>query len=308
MIKYYAVAAMLKMFSTCSPMETFYRSLGNRLGSKKRIEKGIPKYYIENVNWILDICKKHNVIKNGDKLIELGTGWVHWQAITTKLFFDIEATLFDIWDNRQFDALKKYLSEYSEYLDRELDIKPNQKEHAMNLLKTILSVNSFSDLYNLLKFNYVIESSGNINKLEKESFNVVTSLSVLEHINKNILSEYMKDLYRILKPGGYSIHKISLYDHIYNYDKSVSPKYYLRFSDNVWRYCFENKVQYFNRVHKSEWLSLFKSTGFDLIDEKSLYIDVSNIKVNKYYKNHHKKDLSCVSMNIIHKKPITKEI
>ena len=42
---------------------------------------------------------------------------------------------------------------------------------------------------------------------------------------------------------------------LYHYDTSVSAKNYLRYSDAVWKRWFENRVQYFNRVQRREWLT-----------------------------------------------------
>ena len=303
MVKYVTVAAVLKLFSSCSPMKKLYRTLGNKFGSNKRLQSGIPDYYIENVKWILDLCKKHNVIKDGDKLIELGTGWLHWEATTTRLFFEIEAILFDIWDNRQLGAFKGYFAELGERIEKEIGIDPAQNEHVQNTIRDILSVDSFDDIYDLLGFQYVVEPSGKLNNLQDESFNVIISLSVLEHIKKDILYEYVQDFYKLLKPGGYSIHTISLVDHLYLYDKSVSPKNYLKYSDTVWKYCFESEVNYINKIQKSEWLDLFKGAGFDLVEEESLYSDIGKIKIDKKYKNFDKRDLECISMQVVHRKP-----
>jgi hypothetical protein len=82
--------------------------LGNTWGARKRSAGRMPAYYPARINRMLRIARTYGVPKDGDRLIELGTGWLHWEAITTRLFFDVRCTLFDVWDNRQIDGLKNY--------------------------------------------------------------------------------------------------------------------------------------------------------------------------------------------------------
>lgn len=115
----------------------------------------------------------------------------------------------------------------------------------------ILSADSFDTLYQQLGFQYVIDSTETLRQFHEKAFDVVISAGVLEHIDKCIFPAFISDFYRLLKPGGYSIHLINIADHLYAYDTSVSRKEYLRFSNTFWKLFFENKVQYFNKVQRS---------------------------------------------------------
>lgn len=303
MIKYAITAMGLKFFSSCSIMRRLYRFLGNTYGMKKRLNGDIPSYYIDRIKRILQLCSEYNVIKDGDKLLEIGTGWLHWEALTAKLFFDVEATLYDVWDNRQFDALKHYFSQLDYVLDHKIDISDAQRRRAHTIIKQILASNSLDTLYKQLGFQYVIESNGTLGKLPDQSFDVIVSGGVLEHVNRDILGTFIHDFYRVLRPGGYSIHSINIGDHLYAYDKNASPKEYLRFSDNTWKVLFENQVQYFNRVQRSEWLSLFDKAGLKIIEEDSEYSGTGSFKVHKTFAHLDKADINCTLLNISHQRP-----
>jgi len=96
MLKYVLTAITLKAFS-CSPLALrLYRVLGNTLGGKKRAKGPMPNYYLERVKRMLHLSRRYGVPKDGDRLLELGTGWLHWEAITTRLFFDVQGILFDV--------------------------------------------------------------------------------------------------------------------------------------------------------------------------------------------------------------------
>src|SRR5262245_55360107 len=122
MVKYVLAATALKAFSWSSSTMRLYRGLGNKFGAKKRASGIMPTYYFERVNRMLRLHKRHGIVKNGDRLLELGTGWLHWEAITCRLFFDIQAVLFDVWDNRQLSGLKNYITQLDAMLEK-LDVE-----------------------------------------------------------------------------------------------------------------------------------------------------------------------------------------
>ena len=298
-------AAALKIFFTFHPMKKIYRLIGNEILSKQHVKRWLPKFYVSRARLFLELVKKYDAIKNDDELLELGTGWVHWESTFIRLFYKVNITLFDIWDSRQLKRFKRYFTELAEVIDEEIDIASTQYEHVHSLLRAIPSVSSFDDLYHLLGFQYVIEPNGTLHHFQDESFNAIFSFAVLEHIKKDILSEYIQDFYRLLKPGGYSIHLIDLRDHLFYCDPSVSQKNYLRYSDKVWKRYFENNVQYYNRVQRSEWLNLFHSAGLELVEEVTLQTcNVNTIKVDKKYENLDRQDLECKVLRVVYRKPL----
>jgi len=302
MFKYIMTATALKMFSISPQTKQLYRLLGNTLGQSRRIRHGLSSIYVDRAKSILEWCERYHIIQKGDRLLEIGTGWLHWEATIIRLFYDVEITLFDIWDNRQLGVYKNYLAQLEEIIDRELDMDSIQSERVHKLLRAISKASSFDDIYNLLGFQYVINPSGTLKQFQDESFTVIFSCSVLEHIDRGILPEFVRDFNRLLIPGGYSIHLIDLGDHLAYYDKSVSIKNYLRYSDSVWRRYFENDVQYFNRVQHPEWLDFFQKAGFEVMEEESLLADIGTIKVNRSCTYLGKQDLQCKTLRVVHRK------
>jgi predicted SAM-dependent methyltransferase len=270
---------------------------------KKRLNNDIPPYYIERINRLLRLCSDYNILKNGDAIIEIGTGWLHWEAASIKLFFDIQAILFDIWDNRQFEALKHYFNILDKMLDNEIQFSNTQRSRAHKIISQIISADSLDILYEQLRFKYVTDSCGRLRRFPDKSFNVVISAGVLEHVREDGISELIQDFYRVLKPGGYSVHSINMGDHLFAYDTNVSRKEYLRFSDNIWKIFFQNDVQYINRVQRSEWLDLFNNVEFRLINEETEYSNMDNLKIHKQFKHLDKADVESTLLRIVHQRP-----
>jgi cyclopropane fatty-acyl-phospholipid synthase-like methyltransferase len=302
MVKYVMTAAALKFFSTTPQTKQLYRLLGNTLGQRMRIQHGLNRQYLDRAKQILELCEKHHAIQKGDRLLEIGTGWLHWESTILRLFYDVEITLFDVWDNRQLGSYKQYFGQLEEVIDKELAMDPMQRERVHTLLRAILKASSFDEIYTLLGFRYVINPRGTLEHFQDESFTVIFSCNVLEHVDRGILPKFTQDFHRLLKLGGHSVHQIDLGDHLAYYDNGVSVKNYLRYSDKIWRRYFENDVQYFNLVQRPEWLDFFRKAGFELVEEESISADIGTIKVDKSKENLDAQDLQCRTLRVVHSK------
>jgi hypothetical protein len=295
MLRYLATAAALKLFSCGAPMQRLYRILGNSVGSRKRLLGEIPSYYFERIRRFLALSEKYNFVKDGSKIMEVGTGWVHWEALTIRLFFDVHAVMFDRWDNRQFYGLKHYFSLLDELIDERINLTQRQSQRAHRVIKDIFSADSLDALYKRLQLAYIVGGIETLSQFPENSFDLIVSAAVLEHVDKTILYELVGEFSRLLRPGGYSIHSIDLSDHIQHYDKRVSER--------CWQRCFHNEVQYFNRLQRPEWLRIFNGAGLRLIGEDPDYTPIGSLKIDKQYQCLDKSDIACTYLRIVHQKP-----
>lgn len=302
MVRYLCTAAALKAFS-CGPwMRGLYRTLGNQVGNRRRGAAAMGSYYMDRVKRMLRLQKQCGLVRSGDRIIELGTGWLHWEALTIRLFYDVQAVLFDVWDNRQLSGLKNYLVQLNSALNDGFGLSAAELTRAQSLIQVITKVESFAELYKLLGFEYVLESSGSLRQFPTGSFQLVVSAGVLEHVKREAVPVLLRETLRVLKPGGWALHSIDTQDHLSHYDSTVSKKMYLTFSEPTWRYLFENKVQYINRLQRGEWLELFKSGGFELVDEDSWQVKIGQLKLAERYAHMDTRDLECGVLRVLLKR------
>lgn len=300
MLKYVAAAAALKTLSLSS---SFYRALGNTVGARRRINTGLRQQYLDRAKNVFALARQYK-LKDGDRLLELGTGWVHWESLIYRLYCDVETVLFDVWDNRQLEPLKRYCAQLESVIDNQIPMDAAKGRRVHQLLRQISAVSSFDELYRLLNWKYVVEPSGKLNKLADGSFNLVYSVNVAEHIQKEIVPGYVKDMHRILAPGGLSIQTIDLTDHLTTqFEKDVSLKNYLKYSDRTWKLLFENNVQYFNRIQAPEWLAYFADAGFELVQDFSEFKNPGPIRIHKQYSHLKPQEIECMTLNVVHRKP-----
>jgi SAM-dependent methyltransferase len=303
MVKYIGYALALKTFSCGAPMRRLYRLLGNHFGSRRRAFGSMPDYYVERVARMVELARTHGVVRDGGRVLELGSGWLHWEAITLGLFFDIEAVLFDVWDNRQLSGLKNYLQQLQAKLHGQFGgVSDDLLARARDRIGMVLSVKSFDELYGLFGFQYVIDSSGSLSQFSNESFDLVVSGGVLEHVKREAVAPMLRDAYRLLKPSGWALHGINIADHLSHYDRTVSKKFYLSVPEWVWRGLVQNEVQYINRLQKGEWMNLFRESGFDVVTESGARVDISGLKMAKRFRQMDRTELQYTSLRVLLRK------
>ncbi|MEJ2864281.1 SAM-dependent methyltransferase [Actinomycetospora flava] len=270
MLKYAGVAAASKGFSASAPGRRLYRRLGNVALERSRRAEGLPQRYLDRAERLLALCETYDVLAPGDRVLELGTGWVHWEATVLALHHDVSVTLFDVCDNRLLGAYRTYLAGYRAHLAAAPDGDGTRR--ALDRLDAALAADDFAGIYRVLGFDHVIEPSGHLDGLDAGAYALEVSADVLEHVPAGMLAEYLDEAHALLRPGGHAIHQIDLADHYHYFDPSMSPKHYYRYSDTTWRRWFENDVQYFNRVQRPEWRALFAGAGFGMVedDDRSL--------------------------------------
>jgi SAM-dependent methyltransferase len=303
MIRYMATALALKCFSATTSTRGIYRALGNRLGDRRRRAGAMPSYYPERLRRMLRLDREFKIVKHGDRILELGTGWLHWEAMTLRLFCDVRSVLYDVWDNRQLGGLKNYVRQLGAMLGDGFDLTPAELERARSLIEKIGRVESFDELYGLLNFEYVVEETGSLSRFVSESFQLVVSGGVLEHVPREALPMLMKETFRVLKPGGWAVHSIDTSDHLSHYDPSVNKKRYVAFSETTWRLLCDNHVQAINRVQRGEWLELFRSPGFEFVEEEYREVDISCLKIAPRFAGMDRRDLATTVVRLTLRKP-----
>ena len=302
MIKYHLSALALKGFSCCGPARTLYRGLGNWVGAKKRATREMPSYYFDRVERNVSLCRKYAPLQGHDQLLELGTGWVHWEALTLRLFFDFQAVLYDVWDNRQFMPLKSFLRQLEQRFGQPGFLKDCDLDRARTLIRKIEALDSFDQLYDLLGFRYVVDPSGLMQDLPRESFRVAISAGVMEHIPASTAPQFVSNMASRLAPGGVGLHSINTADHLAIYDDSASPKQYLTYSDSQWKLLYENGVQYINRIQRSQWLKMFADAGFSLVEESGSHADLAHLRIHPQYQGLSRKDIECLNLVVVVRK------
>ena len=195
----------------------------------------------------------------------------------------------------QLDALKSVFNKLAVCWEQDDSVDAKQRE----LLALIQTVGTFDELYGHFKANYTINSEGSLAAYSSDTYDLIISFHVMEHVDRNSIEQSIGHMCRMLKPGGYCIHQIGVDDHLVHYDSKVSKKNYMRYSLSERKYLFENIVQYHNVLQGADYLRYFGNAGFDLMEIDREYCDIAGINIHADWAGYSQEDQETTIFTIV---------
>lgn len=101
------------------------------------------------------------------------------------------------------------------------------------------------------------------------AFEACVSTSTLEHIPVDTLEAILRELRRIVVPGGVVAALIDYSDHYAQGDKTIGWLNFLRFSEAEWRR-HNHRFFFQNRLRHAHYRRLFEAAGFTVLEEAAL--------------------------------------
>lgn len=141
-----------------------------------------------------------------------------------------------------------------------------------NISDTVFSYARHAKLRN--NYNYYDNGAKSLNRLSAESYELIFSHSVMQHIFVDNVEHVVNELFRIGCNGSIHIHYIDLLDCF------SGGKNHFRFSNKLWHSkLIQNAGFYTNRIYADLWVEIFLKNGFELIEYE---IEMNNnIKLSK---------------------------
>lgn len=305
MLRYQAAALAWKAFSTTPATRRLYRKLGNAV--KGRSTTDLRRGYIERGAWLIQHLRAFGLLDGRElHVLETGTGWMNFLGMTLALAGVSHVDLYDVWDNRQFGRMQRSFATIAPHFAA-LGLTPEEQRKAAVALEKLVAAKGFDELYEALGLSYIVDPTGELDPIATGTYDALCSIDVFEHVYSGSLRKNIGGMFRVLKPGGYSLHQVGLDDHLAHSDKSASPKQYLQFGDTEWKLRFDNDVQHFNRVTHDELRRYFRDAGFE---EVSVTAELNREAVDrlpriaKRFRNQSEESLYATRGFMIHRKPI----
>ena len=147
------------------------------------------------------------------------------------------------------------------------------------------------------RITYLAPSDATRLSLLGQSIDLHLSVTVLEHIPRNVLAGVMKEAKRVLANDGVALHAIDLSDHFQHTDNSITRINFLRYSERKWQAIAGNQFAYCNRLRASDYLSLFREQEWEVedmltaVDEESIRAVSSGLELDRSFARYAVDDL-----------------
>ncbi len=244
-------------------------------GTLRRMKRRLRPYQTTIASWTLeeglrqvDLLREVGCELRGAQILEVGTGWQPIIPLLFSLAGASRVVMIDsqrLMDAHTFGGTVQNLVAHAPLISSRLGIDEGTIRD--ELAKPTADLNSL-----LQKFRLEYSAPCELSSfgLEKQSFDVITSRAVLEHVPPAGLTQLLGSVLHLLKPGGWTCHAIDNSDHWSHNDKRISRVNFLRYSDRWFNFLNRfNPLDYQNRLRHSEYEAMFLNLGFEIVISRS---------------------------------------
>jgi len=177
-------------------------------------------------------------------------------------------------------------------------------------LKVVFTKNNFlTEFKNSFNILYMAPADARKTGLDDNSIDYVLTNAVLEHIPAQILSDIMKETFRIMKPGGVMSNIIDYRDHYAYSDNQINFYNYLTLSKEQWK-MLNPDIMHQNRLRHRDYSEAALKAGFEIVKEDVTLPDkvlsdlFSKMKISYEFKNKYSdEELKILGSQLVLRKP-----
>ncbi|NUO18830.1 methyltransferase domain-containing protein [bacterium] len=251
--------------------------------------------------------RRHGFEISGEKtFLEIGTGWdvnVAFLARLTGFGRVVTVDAFRHLQTKQIEACVKLFPQLAGELCTSFSLDEESLRRKIDEGSRI----SGEEFCGWAGIEYIAPISREYGEIETGTCDVVYSTAVFEHIYVADVIETLKQIHRVLKPGGVTTHVIDLKDHFAYYQPGLPYNHFLRFSESEWMKWAGNPMSFTNRLLASDWERLFRDSGLDVVQFEEV-IETSLPEMDKGllhedFRHRSERDLRVGELHVIARKP-----
>jgi SAM-dependent methyltransferase len=257
-LKAHAMAVLSRIPGGRSIYHRLQRLLGtNRLDADEGVRRSLE---------VLDLLARAGGTFRDATALEIGTGWRPFLPLTlflagTKriITLDVNPWLTLTYAMETYRAIEPQLPTIIEQLQEE---KGRVRERYHSLAPGGKSLSSFLAAAGI---DYCYPGDARSTGLPEASIDFVCSSNVMEHVPPDVIRKMHSESFRILRPGGFVIHRFNPGDHFASVDRSITKANFLRFSEKEWRWYGGSGLSYHNRLRCVQHRDLLYAAGFEIV-------------------------------------------
>lgn len=242
-------------------------------------------------------------------VVEIGTGWIPAVPLTL-LVAGLRVDTYDVTrhvDAKLFMRTRDVLRSRSERLAQAAGLPESV---VADQLEAIATVEDFATAARRLRGGYAAPVDTTCLPYAADEVDVVLSNLVLQCIPREVLRPVLAETFRILKPGGYAIHRLYLGDEYAGRDPQRDRLHYLTYSERTWQRWFCHRLKHLNRLRAPHFLDLFAEIGFEVwhserhVDQASL-AHLQKTGVDEQFRGLSWEEIATTSLDVTLRKPLS---
>ncbi|MCB9365777.1 MAG: methyltransferase domain-containing protein [Calditrichaeota bacterium] len=196
--------------------------------------------------------------------LEIGTGWDVDVALLARLTGFGRVVTSDAFRHLNIAHVESSLTLFPRLLSEICEHNTLSRERVEELLSTAQAARG-AELCERMKIEYVAPVSPSYEEFQDGSFDVIYSTAVFEHMYRKDALETLKQIRRLLSPGGLTTHIIDLKDHFAYFQSGLTYHNFLSMSERQWSFWAGNPLAHTNRLLVSDWEKLFREAGLEIV-------------------------------------------
>lgn len=243
------------------------------------------------------------------RVVELGTGWV--PAVPLAFLacgarvesYDVERLVTPELLERTRIEIRRRAAEYA--LSAELP-----RAAVENRLTQIEEAPDFAIACRKLGGSYRAPFDTTRLPYKDGEADLVFSNLVLQCIPMQVLPAVIRESARVLRPGGFAIHRVRMTDEAAAHDPRRNHLEYLKYSSRTWQRWFCHRLKHTNRLRASQFVEMFCDAGLDcrvidrLVDYDSIPF-LEQLPLAAEFRGLDLEDLATINMDVVLQKPLT---
>ena len=219
-----------------------------------------------NAVWFLETVRRHCGRVQKLKVIEFGTGWVPAVPFGCALA-GMEMLTVDVACLVESGIFERFLDEAQRYLPELADAAGVEEQVMASRMETARQTAGFDQAMQALGCAWQAPvDTTRLVEIPDDHGDLTISNLVLQCIPKQIVPHVIAELYRVTRPGGFSIHRMTMFDEYSTSDPARNDLDYLRISEPRWNRWFSHRIKHLNRLRYSQFLELLRAPGFEVVD------------------------------------------
>lgn len=275
-------------------------------GGLRNFDVGKRKYAIFEM---CNLLSSENKSVAGQKLVEIGSGW---HPVLPALFYAMGASsiiMTDIVRHMRQDYVEStidYLIQHTDVIAEITGISGDLITSRWMELKP--GKHSWLDVWQDKGIVYEAPFDFAETEWPSDSVDMIYSNSCLGYIPLSILEQIFKESARLLRPGGWIAHDISVYDDYSAIDKSITPLNFLGYSEAEWERMGNSRLHYQNRLRPQRYFDLAQGNDLQILVFRRLQKQITTAmldrsKLDTAFQEMPDEELLCAHLLLLAEKP-----